>query len=63
MMSEEQKDFLEGIKQMNIEARYQESKDAVARTLDRETTAMILETTNQLYSWILEKLQERSSIR
>lgn len=62
-MSEEQKDFLEGIKQMNIEARYQESKDAVARTLDRETTAMILETTNQLYSWILEKLQERSSIR
>ncbi len=62
-MSEEQKDFLEGIKQMNIEARYQESKDAVARTLDRETTAMILKTTNQLYSWILEKLQERSSIR
>ena len=60
-MSEEQKDFLEGIKQMNIEARYQESKDAVARTLDRDTTAMILDTTKQLYAWILEKLQEKSS--
>ncbi len=62
-MSEAQKDFLDGIKQMNIEARYQESKDAVARTLDRETTAMILGTTKQLYAWILEKLEEKSSTR
>jgi len=62
-MDDEQKDFLEGIKQMNIEARYQELKDSVARTLDRETTAMILETTKQLHAWILEKLQEKLSTR
>jgi hypothetical protein len=62
-MSEEQKDFLEGIKNMNIDARYQEVKDAVARTLNRETTSMILETTKQLYAWILEKLKEKSSTR
>ena len=60
-MSEEQKDFLEGIKNMNIEARYQEVKNAVARRLNRETTAMILETTKQLHTWILEKLQEKLS--
>ena len=62
-MSEEQKDFLEGIKDMNIDARYQEVKDAVARTLNRETTSMILETTKQLYAWILEKLKEKSLTR
>lgn len=62
-MSEEQKDFLEGIKHMNIDARYQEVKDAVARTLNRETTSMILETTKQLHAWILEKLKEKSSTR
>jgi hypothetical protein len=34
--SDEQKDFLEGIKRLNIEARYQEIKDEVARTLNRK---------------------------
>ena len=60
-MSEEQKDFLEGIKRMNIEARYQEVKDELARTLNRETADMILETTKQLHAWILENLKENSS--
>ena len=62
-MNEEQKDFLEGIKRMNIEARYQEIKDEVARTLNREKTAWILEQTKQLYLWILEKIKEKSSTR
>ena len=62
-MSEEQIDFIEGIKPMNIEARYQETKDAVARTLDRETTATILDKTKQMYAWILAKLKEKSSTR
>lgn len=48
---------------MNIEARYQEYKDAVARTLNRETTAEILETTKQMHAWILQKLKEKSSTR
>ena len=62
-MSDEQKDFLEGIKRMNIEARYQEVKEEVARLLNRDNTATILETTKQMYSWILERLQEKSSTR
>ena len=48
---------------MNIEARYQEIKDTVARTLNHETTGMILITTKQLHAWILEKLKEKSSTR
>ena len=60
-MSEEQLKFLDFIKPMNIEARYQEVKDEVARSLNREKTAEILETTKQLYTWIRQKLQEKSS--
>ena len=62
-MSEEQKDFLEGIKRLNIEARYQEIKDEVARTLNRETTTEILGQTKEMHSWILEKLKGKSSTR
>ena len=62
-MSEKQKDFFEGIKRLNIEARYQEIKDEVARTLNRETTTEILGQTKEMHSWILEKLKEKSSTR
>ena len=60
-MSEEQLKFLELIKPMNIEARYQEYKDEVARTLNREKTADILERTKQLHAWILEKRKAKLS--
>lgn len=59
-MSEEQKQFLERIKPMNIEARYQECKDEVARTLNSESTAEILNTTKQLHAWIINKIKEKS---
>ena len=62
-MSDEQKNFLKSIRDLYIEARYQEVKDAVARRLDRETTAEILEQTKQLHAWILERKVERSSTR
>ena len=62
-MSEEQKNFLEGIKKLNIEARYQEFKDDVARTLNRDTTAGILEQTKQMHAWIIERIKEKSSTR
>ena len=62
-MSEEQKNFLALIRDMYIEARYQEYKDVVARSLSRESTAEILDKTKQLYSWILEKLKEKSLTR
>ena len=62
-MSEEQLKFIDLIKPMNIEARYQEIKDEVARTLNREKTAEILGQTKQIYTWILEKLKEKLSTR
>ena len=58
-MSEEQLTFLEHIKPLNIEARYQEYKDEVARTLNRESTADILEKTKQIHAWILERMKEK----
>lgn len=60
-MSEDQLKFLDIVKPMNIEARYQEIKNEVARTLNCEKTAEILGQTKQIYSWILEKLQEKLS--
>ena len=49
------------IKPMNIEARYQEYKFEVARTLNREKTAEMLDQTKQMHAWILEKLKVKSS--
>ena len=59
-MNEEQLKFLEVIKPMNIEARYQQYKDEVSRTLNCENTAVILEQTKQMHAWILERLKEKS---
>ena len=58
-MSEEQKDFLALIRDMNIEARYQEFKDAAARNLNSENTAEILNTIKQLHAWILHEIEEK----
>lgn len=60
-MTEEQKNFLEGIKRLNIEARYQEYKSEIARTLNRENIAALLEQTKQMHTWILENLKAKSS--
>lgn len=62
-MSEEQKDFLEGIRRLNIEARYQEYKYEVARTLNHENTGAIFEQTKQMHAWILERLKAKLSTR
>ena len=58
-MNDSQKDFLDTIKTMNIEARYQEYKDNVASSLDREKAAELLDNTKLLYSWILQKYSEK----
>lgn len=62
-MSDEQKNFLQGIRDLYIEARYREVKDTVARRLNSENTAAILEQTKHLHLWILEKIKEMSSTR
>ena len=55
-MSIEQKDFLNTVTTYNIEARYPESKDALARKLDRETCRFIIDNTKTLQTWIKEQL-------
>lgn len=62
-MDEEQLKFLDFIKPMNIEARYQQVKAEVAKSLNKESTANVLETTKQLHSWILERMQEKLNSR
>ena len=59
-MSDEQKDFLTQIRQMNIEARYQEYKDELANSLNKEKAKEILETTKQMHSWILQRFSEKT---
>ncbi len=59
-MDDGQKDFLTTIRQMNIEARYQEYKDEVATALNKEKAAEILEYTKQMHSWILQKYSEKT---
>lgn len=58
-MSDGQKDFLAVIRHMNIEARYQEYKDALANDLNQQRSADILAETKQMYAWILQKFSEK----
>ena len=55
-MSMEQKDFLNTVTTYNIEARYPESKDALARKLDKEACLFIIDNTKTLQTWIKEQL-------
>ena len=59
-MSDEQKLFLTKIRQMNIEARYQEYKDELAALLNQEIAEDILETTKQMHTWILQRFSEKT---
>ena len=55
-MNEEQKDFLNTVTTYNIEARYPESKDALARKLDEDACRFIIDNTKALQLWIKEQL-------
>ena len=59
-MAENQKLFLSTIRQMNIEARYQEYKDDLAQYLNKERAQEILTTTKQLHEWILQRFSEKT---
>jgi hypothetical protein len=56
IMNEEQKDFLNTITNYNIEARYPEDKEALARVLTPQACRAIIDETKQLQQWIIEKL-------
>jgi HEPN domain-containing protein len=54
--SEEQKDFIDQIEPLNIEARYPSQKDRLLRSLTHEKCTEIIEKTRQLQQWIKMKL-------
>ena len=54
-LSEQQRRFIEIISPMYIAARYPEYKNQVARMLNEEGSAFIIEETKKLKEWILQK--------
>ena len=51
-MNDDQRDFLDTITNYNIEARYPEDKDALARTLTSEFCRQMIDESKQLQQWI-----------
>jgi HEPN domain-containing protein len=54
--SEEQKDFIDQIEPLNIEARYPSHKERLLKSLTEEKCIQILKKTEDLLQWIKEKL-------
>ena len=56
LMSADQRDFIETITNYNIEARYPEDKDALARTLTEDYCLRMIDETKQMQQWIEGRL-------
>jgi len=56
VMSEEQKDFIRVLNPLNIEARYPEYKNEIAKTLTDEVTKEILTQSKEMIIWIKSKI-------
>jgi HEPN domain-containing protein len=56
LFSEEQKLFLNTINPLNIEARYPDYKERIAKTLTDERCEKIFNQTKDLLQWIKEKI-------
>ncbi|MHB0914020.1 MAG: HEPN domain-containing protein [Armatimonadota bacterium] len=56
LMSEDQKNTLNLLQPLNIEARYPEDKDGLLQALSEERCAYILQKTEELYQWIKLRL-------
>ena len=56
VFSEEQKDFIDILEPMNIEARYPVHKEQLLRSLTEEKCIEIYEKTHELHKWIMQKL-------
>ena len=56
LMSEQQKDFLEDLNPLNIEARYPDYKSKIAQTMTKEVTQNILTKTKELLQWTKQKI-------
>lgn len=56
LMSQEQRDFVDLLEPLNIEARYPSHKERLLRSLNRERCKAIIESTDQIRTWIKTKL-------
>ena len=56
LMTDEQKDFIATISTFNIQARYPEYKDLLARALTKPVCRHVIDTTKELKQWIEKKL-------
>lgn len=56
-MSEAQKDFLDIISPLNIEARYPTQKQQLFEALNKERCNDIIKETEEIVKWIKEKLE------
>ena len=56
LFSEEQKVFLSNLNPLNIEARYPDYKELIAKSLTDERCKHIFEQTKDLLQWIKEKI-------
>lgn len=56
LFTEEQKDFIDQIEPLNIEARYPSHKERLMKSLTEEKCTEILKKTKELQQWIKEKL-------
>ena len=54
--SESQKNFIDILEPMNIESRYPSNRDRLLKSLTEERCAQILQETEELHSWIKQKL-------
>lgn len=54
--SEEQKDFIDQIEPLNIEARYPSHKERLLKSLTENKCIEIVKRTRELQTWIKEKL-------
>jgi hypothetical protein len=55
-MVEAQKDFIDLVEPLNVEARYPTHKGKLMQTLDYERCREILRETEELYRWIKRQL-------
>jgi len=56
LLSEEQKMFVRSVNPLNIEARYPDYKEQIAKTLTDERCEQIFEQTRHLQQWTKEKI-------
>jgi HEPN domain-containing protein len=54
-----QKDLLDVLEPLNVEARYPTHKDQLFRSLTEERCKAILESTEELFAWIIQRLSNQ----